>query len=321
MLARNANRNHYVIRLLVLSLLAILLFSLLVSCGAGEGARKGTPLPVKGATTSTQAGQVSATQPVPTSAPLSPTSTAQPSILHGPTNFLLTTPLAFSSASGATMDNNGAITPLDANTIKTQITAELKRLLFVVDSRDDVKVYSPGTSPVTAQVTQQADSSIALDYQQTVDSEAGSVTITFDGVLLKDRMTVTYDQQYSPSILINANASEVTVALTAAVRWVSADQIPAAPGNGRYQLISNGGVALAWSAGQNAAAYNIYRLISDRDQQFQLLATVKATTYTDNSAAAAQYVNSPKGITYAIFSVGPTGVENPGGMVIVVATQ
>jgi hypothetical protein len=219
------------------------------------------------------------------------------------------------------MDNNGAITPLDANTIKTQITAELKRLLFVVDSHNGVKVYSPGTSPVTAQVTHNADGSIAINYQQTVDSEAGSVAITFDGVLLKQQITVTYDQQYSPSILINANASEVTVALTAAVRWVSANQIPAAPGNGSYRLTSSGGIALAWSAGQNAAAYNVYRLISDRDQQFQLLATVKATAYTDNSAAAAQYVNSPKGITYAVFSIGPTNVENPGGMVIVVATQ
>lgn len=301
-------------RLLVLSLLAILLLSLLVGCGTDS---QNTPLSDK---PTTQAGQVSATQPAPTSAPLSPTSTAQPSILQGPTNFLLTPPLNFASVSGATMDNSRAITPLDANTIKTQITAELKRLLFVVDSRDGIKVYSPGTSPVAAQVTQNADSSIAINYQQTVDSEAGSVAITFDGVLLKHQITVTYDQQYSPSILINANASDATVTLTAAVRWVSADQIPAAPGNGRYQLIRNGGVALAWSAGQNATAYNVYRLISDRDQQFQLLATVKATTYTDNSATAVQYVNSPKGITYAIFSVGPTGVENPGGMVIVVAT-
>ncbi len=218
------------------------------------------------------------------------------------------------------MDNNGAITPLDANTIKTQITSELKRLLFVVDSGDGVKVYSPGTSPITAQITQNADGSTAISYQQTVDSEAGSVVITFDGVLLKDHITVTYHQQYSPSILINANASDVLVTLTAAVRWVAANQIPAAPGNGSYQLTSNGGIALSWSAGQNAAAYDVYRLISDRDQQFQLLATVKGTAYTDNSAAAIQYVNSPKGITYAIFSVGPTSVENPGGMVIVVST-
>jgi len=219
------------------------------------------------------------------------------------------------------MDNSGAITPLDAKTIKTQITDELKRLLFVVGSGDGIKVYSPETSPVTAQVTQNADGSIVIDYQQTVDSDAGSVAITFDGVLLKDQITVTYHQQYSPSILINANASDVTVTLTTAVRWVAANQIPAAPGNGRYQLTGSGGIALAWSAGQNAAAYNVYRLLSDRDQQFQLLAAVKGTTYTDNSSEIMQYLNSPKGITYAIFSVGPTNVENPGGVVIPVATQ
>ncbi|HEU5229149.1 MAG TPA: hypothetical protein VFU49_15135 [Ktedonobacteraceae bacterium] len=316
MLTRNAKGNYDATRLLVLSFLAILLLPLVAGCGT---ASQHSSLPDKPAA-STQAGQVSGTQPVPTSTPLSPTATAQPSILHGPTNFLLTTPLAFASASGATMDNNGAITPLDANTIKTQIAVELKRLLFVVDSGDGIKVYSPGTSPITVQVTQNADGSTAIDYQQTVDSEAGSVTIAFDGVLLKDHITVTYHQQYSPSILINANASDVIVTLTAAVRWVAANQIPAAPGNGSYQLTSSGGIALSWSAGQNAAAYDVYRLISDHDQQFQLLATVKATAYTDNSAAAIQYINSPKGITYAIFSVGSTSVENPGGMVIVVST-
>lgn len=305
-------------RLLVLSLLAIFLLSLLVSCGTDS---HNSSVPGKPADSSTQAGQVAGTQPVPASTSLLPSPTSQPSILHGPTNFLLTIPLNFASASGATMDNSGAITPLDAKTIKTQMTAELKRLLFVVDSGDGIKVYSPGTSPITARVTQNADGSIAIDYQQTVDSEAGSVTITFDGVLLKDQITVTYHQQYSPSILINANASDVTVALTTAVRWVAANQIPAAPGNGRYQLTSSGGVALAWSAGQNATAYNVYRLISDRDQQFQLLATIKDTTYTDNSSEAIQYVNSPKGVTYAIFSVGPSNVENPGGMVVPVSAS
>lgn len=317
MLTRNADGNHYAMRLLVLSLLALFLLPLLVSCGTDS---HNSSQPDKPAASSTQAGQVSGTQPVPTSTSLLPSPTSQPSSLHGPTNFLLTTPLNFASASGATMDNSGAITPLDANAIKAQIAAELKRLLFVVDSGDGIKVYSPETSPVTAQVTQNADGSIVIDYQQTVDSDAGSVAITFDGVLLKDQITVTYHQQYSPSILINANASDVAVTLTTAVRWVAANQIPAAPGNGRYRLTSSGGVALAWSAGQNAAAYNVYRLISDRDQQFQLLTTVKDTAYTDNSSAAIQYVHSPKGITYAIFSVGPTSVENPGGMVIAVAT-
>jgi len=318
LLTRNADGNHYAIRLFALSVLAIFLLPTFAGCGAES---HDTSLPRKSTASYIQSGQVSGTQPVPTSASLLPTSASQPSALRGPTNFLLTTPLNFSSASGATMDNSGAITPLDANTIKTQITAELKRLLFVVDSSDSVKIYSPGASPIAAQVTHHADGSTAIDYKQMVNSEAGSVTITFDSVLLKEQMTATYHQQYSPSILINAMASDVTVTFTTVVRRVAANQIPTVPGNGRYQLTNDGGVALSWSAGQNAVVYNVYRLISDRDQQFQFLVTVKDISFTDNSPEAIQNVHSPKGITYAIFSVGPTSVENPGGIVISVPTQ
>ncbi len=316
MLTRNADGNHYTIRLFALSVLAISLLPIVAGCSADSHS-----ISLPGKPTVTQSAQTSGTQPVPTSASLLPTSTSQPSTLHGPTNFLLTTPLNFSSASEATMDNSGAITPLDANTIKTQITAELKRLLFVVDSSNSVKIYSPGASSVAAQVTHNVDGGTVIDYKQMVNSEAGSVTITFDGILLKDQMAATYHQQYSPSILINAMASDVTVTFTTTVRWVAANQIPTAPGNGKYQLISNGGVALSWSAGQNAVMYNVYRLISDRDQQFQLLVTVKDTSFIDNSPEVIQNIHSPKGITYAIFSVGPTSVENPGGTVILVSTQ
>lgn len=242
----------------------------------------------------------SQTQPVPTSAPPVPTSTLQPSALHGPANFLLTTPLNFSSASGATKDNNGAITPLTANAIKTEITGELKRLLFVVDNSDHVKVYSPGASPITARVTLHTDGGTTIDYTQVVNSEAGSVTIAFNGVLLKDQMTATYQQQYAPSILINASESAVVVAFTTQVRWIEAKQIPAAPGHGQYRRASNGGIDLSWSAGQNATAYDVYRLISDHDQQFQLLATVKDTSYIDDSAEAMHNVNLTKGITQGL---------------------
>jgi hypothetical protein len=186
----------------------------------------------------------------------------------------------------------------------------------VVDSSDNVKVYSPGVTPVAAQIQFNTDGSTAIYYTQTVDSEAGTVSITFNGVLLKDQISATYQQQYTPSMLINALESEVAVTFTTHVRWVAADQIPAAPGNGTYQLTSKGGVALSWSVGQNAVAYDVYRLISDQDQQFQLLATVRGTSYIDNSQKAIQNISSIKGITYAIFSIGPTGVENPGGIVI-----
>ncbi|GHO78360.1 hypothetical protein KSD_61310 [Ktedonobacter sp. SOSP1-85] len=305
MLTRNVGDGRCVMHCFFLPLTMLLLLQAFASCSTDAHT---TSLP--------SAPTASQTQPVPTSAPPVPTSTLQPSALHGPTNFLLATPLNFSSADGATKDNNGAITPLAANAIKTEITGELKRLLFVVDNSDLVKVYSPGASPITAQVALHTDGGTAIDYTQVVNSEAGSVTITFNGVLLKDQMTATYQQQYAPSILINASESAVVVAFTTQVRWIEAKQIPAAPGHGQYQRTSNGGVALSWSAGQNATAYNVYRLISDHDQQFQLLATVKNTSYIDDSAEAIHDVNLTKGITYAIFSLGPTGVENPGGIII-----
>lgn len=298
-------------RLSILLLTALLLWQIGAGCGTDS---QNTSSPGTSAGASTQAVQTPTAPKAST--PSSSTSLLQPPALQGPTNFLLTIPLNFSSVDGATRDDTGAITQLDTSTIKTQVTAELKRLLFVVDSNDNVKVYSPGISPVAAHITPNTDGSAAISYTQTVDSEAGTITIKFDGVLLKGQITATYQQQYTPSLMINANTSAVAVTFTTGVRWVSANQIPAAPTNGAYQLTSKGGVAIAWSAAQNAVAYNVYRLISDQSQQFQLLATVKGLSYADDSPDAIQNMHSTKGITYTVFSVGPTGVENPGGIVI-----
>ncbi len=80
----------------------------------------------------------------------------------------------------------------------------------------------------------------------------------------------------------------------------------------------NGGVALSWSAGQHASRYDVYREVTNVDQQFQLVATVTGTTYTDASATAIKYAHA-EGITYAIFAVGPTGVENPSDTVVSVS--
>lgn len=306
-------QKRSILHLLALLLTALFLAQLVTGCGAAtqDAGTSGGP-----AAEPSQTAQVSATQPASTAGPASPTPTFQSSDLHGPTNFLLITPFHFSRAVGATMDDSGATTPLDENTIKTDVTGELKRLLFVMDSSDNLKVYSPGASPVAAKLTPNADGSTTIDYTQTVNSEAGTVTILFDGILSKSQITTTYEQQYSPSMLINAEASQVEVTFTTGVRWVAPNQIPAAPSNGKQQLTSSGGIALSWTAGQNAAAYDVYRLISDQNQQFQLLTRVKGTSYTDNSTDAKQNIHATKGITYAIFSVGPTGVENPGGLVI-----
>lgn len=309
MLKRSTDR----VRLLALSGIALLLVLLLTGCGsaaqnAAQTSAQASPSP--------QPTQAVATQPASTPQASTPAPASQSSALQGPTNFLLTTPFNFSSANGATMDDSGATTPLAASMVKTEITGEMKRLLFVVDSGNNLKVYSPGASPVAAHLTFQPDGSTSITYTQTLDSDAGTIDIIFSGSLNNGQIAVNYEQQYTPSMLINAQASDVAVSFTTQVKWVAPNQIPTAPTNGQSQPTSSGGVALSWSAGKNAVAYDVYRLISDQDQEFQLLATVKDTSYTDNSQETKQNLNDTKGITYAIFSVGPTGVENPGGIVI-----
>jgi hypothetical protein len=301
------------VRRLALAGIALLLVLLLAGCG---GAAQNAAQTSAQASPSPQPTQAAATQPASTAQASTPAPASQSSTLQGPTNFLLTTPFNFSSVNGATMDDNGAATPLAASMVKTEITGEMKRLLFVVDSDNNLKVYSPGESPVAAHLTSQSDGSTSIAYTQTLDSDAGTINIIFSGSLNNGQIAVNYEQQYTPSMLINAQASDVYVSFTTQVKWVAPNQIPAAPSNGQSQPTSSGGVALSWSAGQNAVAYDVYRLISDQDQEFQLLATVKGTSYIDNSQETKQNMNDLKGITYVIFSVGPTGVENPGGIVI-----
>jgi hypothetical protein len=309
---------------------ALLLAQALVGCGsatlAQADANAGTPAATAVGQmtpgTGSQATDTPATTAVPTSQPSSgqttptPQSTVPPLVLHGPTNFVLKLPFTFSVVNGATNNDSGVTTPIDPSTIKTNVTQELQHLLFVVDSSNRIKVYSQGTAPISAQLTYNADGSAAISYTQTTDSEAGTVTLLFAGVLSKQQIAVRFEQQFNPSIMINAQASDIVVVFTAPVQWVAANEIPAAPSNGNSQFTSQGGVALAWSAGQNASAYDVYRQISDVDQQFHLLTTVKGTSYSDNSPDAIKNLHSTKGMTYAIFSVGPTGVENPGGIII-----
>lgn len=306
--------------------ISLLLAQVLVGCGQASQIRvdTGSGAPV---VSTEQATRPPASRPgntpttLPSQEPGTPTTpTTQPGatllVLHGPTNFLLNLPFDFASAHGVTTDTSGATAPLNAATIKENVTQELHHLLFVVDSSNAIKVYSQGAAPLAVQLTYNNDGSANLSYTHTADSEAGTVTILFVGLVTRKQISVQYEQQYTPSMLINAQASDIVVAFTAPVRWVASREIPAAPSNGAHQLTSQGGVALTWSAGQHAASYEVYRLISDLSQQFQLLATVRSISYIDNSSAVIQNIHATKGITYAIFSVGPTGVENPGGIVI-----
>lgn len=244
----------------------------------------------------------------------------RPPVLHGATNFLLRTPLAFSRISGSSTDGNGTTTQIDTSSIQTGVNDEFVHQLFMVDDTNTVRVYPPGTTtPTVAQVTQHTDGSAELTYTQTSNSEAGSFSLFFDGLLTKDSLNALYEQRFSPLLISSAPASDVTVTFTAPVRWISSDEIPAAPASGVYHLTGNGSIALSWEGGQGAVAYDVYRLISTRDQQFRPLVTVKGLAYTDNSSQAIQQAHARPGIAYAIFSVGPTGVENPGDLIISVS--
>jgi hypothetical protein len=241
-------------------------------------------------------------------------------VLHGATNFLLRTPLGFSRISGSSTDGNGHTTQLDTSTIKVGINEEFAHLLFQVDNANTVRVSPPGmTVPTIAQVSPHTDGSAEISYTQTSNSEAGSFTLSFDGLLTKDRISVLYEQRYSPLLISGSAASDVNVIFSAPVRWVAADEIPAAPAGGSYHLTGSRAIALSWVSAPGAVTYAVYRLISARDQQFRPLATVTGPAYTDSSPQAIQGAQAKPGIAYAIFSLGPTGVENPTDIVIPVS--
>ncbi len=296
------DRNRHILYGFALFLTAIFFLQTLVGCADSSS-------PAKQATSQGQHAQ--------SYGPVAPTPTLAPSALHGPTNFQLRTPLNFSAVNGTSTDDSGNSTPIDAQTIKTGATTELQGLLFEVNKDNTVNVYLPGdSSPIKAQVTQRPDGSTAINYTQQITS----ITINFAAALYKDQIIANYEQQYTPLITENANATDVVVSFTTHVRWILAKQIPTAPDNGQYQITKNGAVDLSWDPGQNAVAYNVYRIFPDQDQQFQLLGTVKNTTYNDKSAQIPQKL-STMGIAYAIFSVGPTGIENPVDAVISIGAQ
>lgn len=321
-MTQHTTRHRGRLWLFLLLFISLLLSQVVVGCGQTSQTPATTattdPTTVSQATQPTSPDPADASPaPASTETASTPTTHTTPSTtLNGPTNFLLNLPFTFSEVHGVTSDDSGATTTIDATSIKNDVTQELHHMLFVVSGDNSVKLYSQGASPVTVQLAYTSDGNANLSYTRTVDSEAGTVTILFVGTIKSKQIHVQYEQQYTPSMLINAQASDIVVAFTAPVRQVATNEIPAAPSNGSYTMTSQGGVALSWSAGQNAASYDVYRLISDQNQQFQLLTTVKGTSYADNSAATIQHLHATKGITYAIFSVGPTGVENPGGIIV-----
>ncbi len=311
MITRNIQRGHYAIRFFAQMCIATVFLAILAGCGA---ASQNT----SAATVTPAASTVAPTTPTAQS---SPTPTVQ-SILQGKSNFVLDPPFNFSAANGITTDDNGTTTSIDQNTVESGITSELQHLLFVVTNGSDIQVYSQGsTKPIKAQVAQHTDGSVDVDYTQESDTALASTDISFDGTMSNDQMSVHYQQSYNPTIITSGSQSDVIAAFSAKVQWVTSNQIPATPANGRFQFTPANAVAVAWDAGKNAVAYDVYRMIPSQDQAYEFVTTVKDTMYTDTSAAAWQNAHTSTGISYSIFAVGPTGVENPVGLPIPVATS
>jgi hypothetical protein len=256
-------------------------------------------------------------EPTPTTNQSSITSGPPPT---GPTDFVLNNQLNFSRATGTGMVN-GTTRQLDASTVENGVIETFKHTLFVRDASDNISVYPDGaTSPVAAQVSRNGDGSTLIEY--TTSSRTG--TTHFRGVLAASQMMATYEADFMGGTTVNhqsfTGGTDSSSAFSTLVHWVSPDQIPASPRNGHYQLTSNGGVALAWTAGSGRTPkYNIYRMILAVDHGFVYLAQTNTNSYTDNSQAAIANARSITGIAYAIYAVGPAGVENPGDVVISVS--
>ena len=246
------------------------------------------------------------------------------STLHpndGTTYFLLNNTLNFSNTSGTGIYNDST-TDLDASTIQNSVINTFQHTLFTMDSSGNVTVSSSGfDSPVTAQVSQNSDGSNNIVYSFSTQA----LTESFNGTLSGDQMTATYEQQTIGGATVNnqeyLGGTNITASFTTTVNWVTADQIPAAPTNGQYQLSSDGGVILSWTASTsgNVSGYNVYRMVVGVDKEPQLQGTTTDASYTDESSLAIQNAQSLTGIIYTVYAVGPTGIENPTDVALYVA--
>jgi hypothetical protein len=311
----NGRNDHSRIGIVRYVVIRCALMMLLSACGASNSGNQGsqtsrgnTPSVPTLALTATPLPSASET-PVPTSVPLS-TPVAG---LHGPTNFLLSNTLNFSSASGQGIVN-GATLQLSQQVIEQGVTTEMQRTLFVVNSSNNILVYPNGaSSPLQAQVSQNADGSTSIRY--THSSQSG--TSTFNGTLTGNQMNATYSWEFLSGTTVGgqtfSGGNNATSTFATPVRWVASNEIPSPPTSARYQLTSDGGVALTWIPGNSGGTvkYNIYRFVLTDSRGFLLIASTSGTSYTDESTVAKSNAQTITGLAYAIYAVGTTGVENP----------
>lgn len=257
--------------------------------------------------------------PSPTATPEPPTPTPLPTPtpvvgLQGPTNFLMNNTLNFSSASGQGMVN-GATVPLSQQAIEQNVSSEMRRTLFVVDSNNAILVYPDGaSSPLQAQVSQNADGSTSIRYTRSFQSGTSS----FSGVLTGNQMSATYSWERLSGTTVDgqtfSGGNNATSTFTTQVNWIANNEIPSPPTSARYQLTGDGGVVLTWLPGNSGGTvkeYDIYRFVLTDSRGFLLIASTSSTSYTDESSVARSNAQTITGLAYAIYAVGTTGVENP----------
>lgn len=235
--------------------------------------------------------------------------------------FILNNTLNFTSTSGSgstsyqnntTGDGSTASTQLDTQTIEDGVIANLQHTLFAQDGQGNITVYTPDNSSVAAQVSQNSDGSMNIQFTESTST----VTVNFNGTLAGDQMTATYSELTMGGTTVDdqefLGGVDISADFTTTVNWVTADQIPDGPSNVQYQYTSDGGVYLSWSPSDssNAASYDVYRYVLGVDAQPQFLTNVTATSYDDESPMALQNAQSIAGISYLIYAVGPTGVES-----------
>ncbi len=287
---------------LVLSL--FMAFFLLAGCETSSSGNVNQP---RSTSSSTHASSATSTQ--------STLASASTTHLTGPTNFIINNALNFSNASG-TGFANGVTHQLSAAVVERSVTSDMRHTLFKVDSSTHVMIYTNYAPPMQAQVGQNADEGTTIQYMRS----AKSGTTSFHATLAGNQMTTTYERSSITNATVNgqtfSGGSTSTATFTTQVSWVTDDQIPASPTNGKYQLTRIGGVALSWTPGTSGGAvkqYNVYRLVLTDPQGFQFLTSVSptATSYTDTSAVAMNNAQTIAGMVYAIYAVGSSGVENP----------
>ncbi|MGH3852294.1 MAG: hypothetical protein ACRDR6_02105 [Pseudonocardiaceae bacterium] len=237
-------------------------------------------------------------------------------------SFILNQQLNFTSESG-TGNVNGASLALSQGTIEGNIVDTFKRTLFEDNGGAGLTVYVAGFSPVSAQVNQSGDGTYSISYSLTSNGSS----YFFAGKLTPSGMVAHYEQEgfggnalsEEGGTVENFGSTSTSADFSTIPTTVTSDEIPGSPGSGRYQVQADRSVSLAWSpASGNVTGYDIYRLVFGVDHVPELIAHGTGTSFTDNSPQAVAHSGTVTGIFYTVYAVGPTEIESPQDVIILV---